>query len=274
QSCPMTATLPSASPCTTGPCWAAELVPAWQQLPGALGFSVPCCTLPLCQGNAVDRFFCEIPQIPKLSCSKSYLREVGLVVINALVFFGCFVFILFSSVQIFRAVLRMPSEQGRHKALSTCLPHLAVVSPFVSTAMLAYLKPPSISSPSLDLLVSLLYSVVPPAVNPLIYGLRNQELKAAVSSTFFYSIHKMHGSLRGVPSGGATDECRSRAESRSPAATRSSGLGVHGDCSSLPSGSILPSVFETGLLLPRSNGLRQQQEVVFVLLPSFHCHSV
>ncbi|POI18566.1 hypothetical protein CIB84_017688 [Bambusicola thoracicus] len=93
----------------------------------------------------------------------------------------------------------MPSEQGRHKALSTCLPHLAVVSLFVSTAMLAYLKPPSISSPSLDLLVSFLYSVVPPAVNPLIYGLRNQELKAAVSNTYFYSIHKMHGSLRGVP---------------------------------------------------------------------------
>ncbi|POI19859.1 hypothetical protein CIB84_016397, partial [Bambusicola thoracicus] len=152
-------------------------------------------SLPLCQGNAVDRFFCEIPRIPKLSCSKSYLREVGLIVINALVFFGCFVFILFSYVQIFRAVLRMPSEQGWHKALSMRLPHLAVVSLFVCTAMLAYLKPPS-----LDLLVSFLYSVVPPAVNPLIYGLRNQELKAAVSNTFFYSIHKMHGSLRGVPS--------------------------------------------------------------------------
>ena len=80
-------------------------------------------------------------------------------------------------MQIFRAVLRMPSEQGRHKALSTCLPHLAVVSLFVSTIMFAYLKPPSISSPSLDLVVAVLYSVVPPAVNPLIYSMRNQELK-------------------------------------------------------------------------------------------------
>ncbi|NWY45076.1 O14J1 protein, partial [Sylvia atricapilla] len=91
--------------------------------------------------------------------------------------FGCFVFIVFSYVQIFRAVLRIPSEQGRHKAFSTCLPHLAVVSFFVSTAMLAYLKPPSISSPSLDLALSVLYSVVTPALNPLIYSLRNQELK-------------------------------------------------------------------------------------------------
>ncbi|NXR84626.1 O14J1 protein, partial [Pycnonotus jocosus] len=91
--------------------------------------------------------------------------------------FGCFVFIVFSYVQIFRAVLRIPSEQGRHKAFSTCLPHVAVVSLFLSTASFAYLKPPSISSPFLDLAVSVLYSVVPPSLNPLIYSLRNQELK-------------------------------------------------------------------------------------------------
>ncbi|RMB94902.1 hypothetical protein DUI87_28708 [Hirundo rustica rustica] len=80
----------------------------------------------------------------------------------------------------FRAVLRIPSEQGQHKAFSTCLPHLAVVSLFISTGAFAYLKSPSISSPSLDLALSVLYSVVPPAMNPLIYSLRNQELKAAV----------------------------------------------------------------------------------------------
>ncbi|NXW31723.1 O14J1 protein, partial [Phaetusa simplex] len=73
--------------------------------------------------------------------------------------------------------LRIPSEQGRHKAFSTCLPHLAVVSLFVSTGIFTYLKPPSMSSPSLDLAPSVLYSVVPPALNPLIYSLRNQELK-------------------------------------------------------------------------------------------------
>ncbi|NXW56338.1 O14J1 protein, partial [Eurystomus gularis] len=91
--------------------------------------------------------------------------------------FVCFTFIVVSYVEIFRAVLRIPSEQGRHKAFSTCLPHLPVVSLFVSTAAFAYLKPPSMSSPLFDLVVSVLYSVVPPAVNPLIYSLRNQELK-------------------------------------------------------------------------------------------------
>ncbi|KAF1524747.1 Olfactory receptor 14J1, partial [Eudyptula minor] len=137
-------------------------------------------SLPLCRGNALDQFFCEIPQILKLSCSDSYLREVGLLVFSASFAFVCFVFIVLSYVQIFRAVLRIPSEQGRHKAFSTCLPHLAVVSLFISTAMFAYLKPPSISSPSLDLVVTMLYSVVPPAVNPLIYSMRNKELKGAL----------------------------------------------------------------------------------------------
>ncbi|KAF1482678.1 Olfactory receptor 14A16, partial [Pygoscelis antarcticus] len=134
-------------------------------------------SLPLCRGNALDQFFCEIPQILKLSCSDSYLREVGLIVVTACLVFGCFVFLLVSYVQIFRAVLRIPSEQGRHKAFSTCLPHLAVVSLYVSTGIFAYLKPPSISSPVLNLVVSFLYSVVPPAVNPLIYSMRNKELK-------------------------------------------------------------------------------------------------
>ncbi|XP_075300993.1 olfactory receptor 14J1-like [Opisthocomus hoazin] len=146
----------------------------------ALLHTVNTFSTPLCTGNAVDQFFCEIPQILKLSCSHSYLREVGLLGVSVSVAFGCFVFIVLSYVKIFRAVLRIPSEQGWHKAFSTCLPHLAVVSLYISTAIFFYVKPPSISSPSLDLVVSFLYSVVPPAVNPLIYSMRNQELKDAL----------------------------------------------------------------------------------------------
>nr|XP_038028584.1 olfactory receptor 14C36-like [Anas platyrhynchos] len=141
-------------------------------------------SLPLCQGNAVDQFFCEIPQILKLSCSDVYLREIGVLVFSVSLLFGCFVFIVVSYIQIFRAVLRMPSSQGRHKAFSTCLPHLAVVSLFISTGMFAYLKPPSISFLSMDLVVAVLYSVVPPAVNPLIYSMRNQELKDTLRKLF------------------------------------------------------------------------------------------
>ncbi|XP_071886473.1 olfactory receptor 14C36-like [Anas platyrhynchos] len=138
-------------------------------------------SLPLCQGNALDQFFCEIPQILKLSCSDAYLREVWTLLFSISLALVCFVFIVLSYVQIFKAVLRMHSEQGRHKAFSTCLPHLAVVSLFLSTVMFAYQKPLSLSSPTLNLVVSFLYSVVPTAVNPLIYSMRNQELKDAVS---------------------------------------------------------------------------------------------
>ncbi|XP_032060622.1 olfactory receptor 14C36-like [Aythya fuligula] len=137
-------------------------------------------SLPLCEGNAVDQFFCEVPEILKLSCSHFYFREVWVVMVGVSLASGCFVFILFSYVQIFRAVLRMPSEQGRHKAFSMCLPHLVVVSLFVITGIFAYLKPPIISYPVLDLVVAVLYSVMPPALNPLIYSMRNRELKCAV----------------------------------------------------------------------------------------------
>ncbi|XP_040510617.1 olfactory receptor 14C36-like, partial [Gallus gallus] len=149
-------------------------------------------SLPLCQGNAVDQFFCEIPHILKLSCSQSYLKESFVLVVSASVVSGCFAFILFSYVQIFRAVLRMPSEQGRHKAFSTCLPHLAVLSLFVCSSTLAYLKPPSISSPSLDLVVAVLYTVVPPVMNPIIYSMRNQEIKQALRTLFGHILLQHH----------------------------------------------------------------------------------
>ncbi|XP_027562554.1 LOW QUALITY PROTEIN: olfactory receptor 14J1-like [Neopelma chrysocephalum] len=99
-------------------------------------------SLPLWKDNALGQFFCEIPHILKLSCSGTYLRETGLLAFSAFPFLGCFVFIVFSYVQIFRAVLRIPSEQGQHKAFSTCLPHLAVVFLFISTSFFSYLKPP------------------------------------------------------------------------------------------------------------------------------------
>ncbi|XP_064886288.1 olfactory receptor 14J1-like [Columba livia] len=123
-------------------------------------------SLPLCKGNALGQFFCEMPQILKLSCTHSYLRELGLLVVGVLVAFVCSVFIVVSYVQILRAVLRIPSEQGRHKAFSTRLPHLAVVSLFLSTGVFSHLKPPSISSPRQDLVVSVLYSVIDPILPP------------------------------------------------------------------------------------------------------------
>uniref|UniRef100_K7G6B8 Olfactory receptor n=1 Tax=Pelodiscus sinensis TaxID=13735 RepID=K7G6B8_PELSI len=140
--------------------------------------------LPFCQSNIIDQFFCEIPQLLKLACSDSYLSEVGIIGFSVVLGLNCFVFIIVSYVQIFRVVLRIPSEQGRHKAFSTCLPHLAVVSLLLCTGSFGYLKPPSSAPSGLDLAVDVLYAVVPPLLNPVIYSLRNQELKAALKKLF------------------------------------------------------------------------------------------
>ncbi|XP_039357639.1 olfactory receptor 14I1-like [Mauremys reevesii] len=133
-----------------------------------------------CGGNMVDQFFCKIPKLLKLACSGSDLSELGLLIFSLFLCLSCFVFIIVSYVQIF-TVLRIPSEQGRHKAFSTCLPHLIVVSLFLCTAIFAYLKPIS-SSPSVqNLLVAVLYSVLPPMMNPIIYSMRNKEIKGALN---------------------------------------------------------------------------------------------
>nr|XP_023969546.1 olfactory receptor 14A16-like [Chrysemys picta bellii] len=122
-----------------------------------------------CGGNMVDQFFCEIPQLLKLTCSDSYLSEGGVIAFTVCLVLGCFVFMIVSYVQLFKSVLRIPSEQGRNKAISTCLPHLTVVSLFVFFASFAHLKPTSSSPSALDLVVAVLYSILPPTVNPIIY---------------------------------------------------------------------------------------------------------
>ncbi|XP_067406876.1 olfactory receptor 14A16-like [Emydura macquarii macquarii] len=128
-------------------------------------------------GNRVHQFFCEIPQLLKLACSDSYLSKIGALTFSACLVLICFVFIIVSYIQIFTMVLRIPSEQGWHKAFSTCLPHLTVVSLFVFTDIFAYLKPTSSSTSALDLVAAVLYSTVPPVLNPIVYSMRNKEIK-------------------------------------------------------------------------------------------------
>ncbi|XP_030395379.1 olfactory receptor 14I1-like [Gopherus evgoodei] len=102
--------------------------------------------LPFCQLNVINQFFCEIPQLLKLTCSDSHLSEVGILGFSACLILSCFALIIVSYVHIFMTVLRIPSEQGRHKAFSTCLPHLTVVSLLFCTGIFAYLKPTSSSA--------------------------------------------------------------------------------------------------------------------------------
>ncbi|KAM7150917.1 olfactory receptor 14A16-like [Macrochelys suwanniensis] len=144
--------------------------------------------LPFCHSNVINQFFCEIPQLLKLTCSNSYLSELGLLAFGVFISLNCFVFIIVSYVQIFKAVLRIPSEQGRRKAFSTCLPHLTVVSLFLCTGFFAYLKPTSSSASGLDLMMGVLYSLVPPEMNPIIYSMRNKEIKAALKKLIVWGL--------------------------------------------------------------------------------------
>nr|AAQ77043.1 olfactory receptor 115 [Mus musculus] len=142
-----------------------------------------------CGDRIIHQFFCDVPQVLKLSCSNDYLLTIGVANILSAVAFACFIGIVISYVHIFSTVLRMPSAESRYKVFSTCLPHLFVVSLFLSTSTFAYLNPTADSPTALEFLFSILYTVLPPTINPVIYSLRNETIKSVVrkllSSTKF-----------------------------------------------------------------------------------------
>ncbi|XP_016851326.1 olfactory receptor 14A16-like [Anolis carolinensis] len=146
--------------------------------------------------NNVNQFFCEIPQLLKLSCSDLYLVEVGLVVLSLIIALGCFIFIIITYVQIVAAVLKIPSVHGQKKALSTCVPHLTVVSLLFITGAFSYARPPSDISSSLDLFFAVIYCIIPPMSNPFIYSIRNKEIKNALKKVLYMKLIPAKPSLR------------------------------------------------------------------------------
>ncbi|XP_054849976.1 olfactory receptor 14I1-like [Eublepharis macularius] len=140
-------------------------------------------SLPFCS-NIIRQFFCEIPYLIKLACSDSYLSEIYALVFSSCMGFGCCVFIFISYVQIFTTVLRMPSMESRQKAFATCIPHLIVVSLLVGTWIFSYFLPSSSSPYNVNQMLAVLYSVVPPMMNPIIYSMRNKDVKTALWKLF------------------------------------------------------------------------------------------
>uniref|UniRef100_A0A8C3IHP1 Olfactory receptor n=1 Tax=Chrysemys picta bellii TaxID=8478 RepID=A0A8C3IHP1_CHRPI len=136
--------------------------------------------LRFCRSNMVGQFFCNIPQLLKLSCGDTRVNDIVMLVLGSVAAVSCFVFIFVSYINIFFTVMRIPSNQGRYKAFSTCLPHLIVFCLFLGTSALTYMGPRSKSSKALDLVVAVFYSVVPPTMNPIIYSLRNNEIRGAL----------------------------------------------------------------------------------------------
>ncbi|XP_037356957.1 olfactory receptor 14A16-like [Talpa occidentalis] len=137
-----------------------------------------------CGSNIVHQFFCDVPSLLALACPGEQRLEYTFLVGSCGFSFVCFLLMVVSYAHIFSTVLRIPSTQGRFKTFSTCLPHLSVVTLFLSSGFIAYLGSASKSPSSLNLFISALYSLLPPSLNPVIYSLRNKDMKVALSKIF------------------------------------------------------------------------------------------
>uniref|UniRef100_K7F1T8 Olfactory receptor n=1 Tax=Pelodiscus sinensis TaxID=13735 RepID=K7F1T8_PELSI len=136
--------------------------------------------LQFCHTDAINHYFCDISPLLNISCSDSSLAELVDFILALLVIMVPLCIVVTSYVCILFTVLRMPSAQGRHKAFSTCSSHLAVVVLFYSTTLFTYTRPKAMYAYSSNKLVSVLYTTVVPLLNPLIYCLRNKEVKDAL----------------------------------------------------------------------------------------------
>ncbi|XP_061448001.1 olfactory receptor 13G1-like [Rhineura floridana] len=138
--------------------------------------------LSFCNSNLVNHYFCDIPPVLKLSCSDTSLNEM-MSYVGDVIFGICSCGLTLTSYcLILRAIFRIRSTEGKKKAFSTCSSHLIVISFYFSTVIYTYIRPSSGYSLDKDKFVSLLYSVVTPVVNPLIYSLRNKEVKEALKT--------------------------------------------------------------------------------------------
>ena len=137
-------------------------------------------SFPFCGPNEINHLSCETPGVLELACADTFLFEIYAFTGTILIVMVPFLLILLSYVQILFAILKMPSTTGRQKAFSTCASHLTSVTLFYGTASMTYLQPKSGYSPETKKLTSLAYSLLTPLLNPLIYSLRNSEMKRAL----------------------------------------------------------------------------------------------
>ncbi|NWI92054.1 OR5V1 protein, partial [Pitta sordida] len=137
-------------------------------------------TLFFCDSNRVDQYYCDIPPVLSLSCSSTYSRELVTLLVAGVLGSGAFVVTLVSYIYILLAILSTKSSESRHKAFSTCGSHLTVVCLFYGTTICTYVRPSSTYSPQQDRIVSMLYGILTPLLNPIIYSLRNKEVTRAL----------------------------------------------------------------------------------------------
>ncbi|XP_029437388.1 olfactory receptor 6N1-like [Rhinatrema bivittatum] len=137
-------------------------------------------SLVFCSPNEIDHFCCDFAPLLKLSCTDTSTKELTFLVLAWVLILGCFLLIMASYGLIIFSILRIPSTEGQKKAFSTCASHLTVVGIFYGTVMFMYIRPTSRTRFHLDKVVSVFYTVITPVLNPIIYSLRNQEVKGAL----------------------------------------------------------------------------------------------
>nr|XP_027798174.2 olfactory receptor 481 isoform X1 [Marmota flaviventris] len=137
-------------------------------------------SLTFCGPNTINHFFCDLPPLVKLSCTHIYVAEISPAVSAGSIIVITLFTISVSYLYILHSILRMRSTEGRHKAFSTCTSHLTAVTLFYGTVTFVYVIPKSSHSPDHIKVVSVFYTVVIPMLNPLIYSLRNKEVKEAM----------------------------------------------------------------------------------------------
>ncbi|XP_020010029.2 olfactory receptor 5B3-like [Castor canadensis] len=142
-------------------------------------------SLSFCKSNVVPHFFCDVLAVMVLSCSDGHANELVLICVASFNIFFALLVILISYLIIFITILKMHSAAGLHKAVSTCASHFTAVSIFYGTVIFMYLQPSSSHSMDTDKIASVFYTMIIPMLNPVVYSLRNKDVKNAFTKIVF-----------------------------------------------------------------------------------------
>ncbi|XP_063785581.1 olfactory receptor 10A7-like [Pseudophryne corroboree] len=159
----------------------------WVWLFGLIVMIIPTatvCKLQFCDSNTIDYLFCDLAPLLQLSSTDTALVEMEAILITIIVTLFPFMLIILSYVCIFWTILKVTSKTGRQKTFSTCSAHLASVCAYFGTIFIIYFVPSEQNSFKINKFISLLYTIVTPLLNPIIYSLRNREMKACFLSYF------------------------------------------------------------------------------------------
>ncbi|XP_063312536.1 olfactory receptor 5I1-like [Pelobates fuscus] len=146
--------------------------------------------LHFCRSNVIDHFFCDIPPLLKIACSDTRFNKIMVYGVGAVLILPCFPLIIVSYIYIIHDVLRIPSATGRRKTFSTCVSHLMAVGLFYLTGSSVYLQPLSTTTTQQqDKVSAVFYTILVPMANPIIYSLRNKDLKESISKMMTTKFH-------------------------------------------------------------------------------------